>query len=454
MAESTWLARTLWALAVAVAWVAMEMIVSRLFTGFPWTALGITQHRLLPVIQLATVAGVPGVTFLVVWLSTALFVAGVRLAHRLAGVGRHGDAAARRPLAAGPGHRSGPDLLVSLRFALMTDLGLPLLALLAVTFWGARQLVAGTPAARELKLVLVQPSIPQRLIWDPRETTNRFQTLMTLSEAALRTGPDLLVWPEASLPDYSPENFRALTNLVARHRVWMILGADDAAPRAEGGFDVFNSALLFDPAGRYVASYRKQRLVIFGEYIPLVRWLPFVKYLTPIEGGFTPGEGPVTFELSSPSARISPLICFEDVFARGVRHHVEPGTDFLLNLTNDGWFGEGSAQWQQAANAVFRAVENRRPLIRCTNNGLTCWIDEFGRLREALGSADGTVYAAGFLSLRLPLPAVGEEMPATFYRQHGDVFGWACAGLTLAMAACRALSGRWRSPLTRAAGRV
>ncbi len=440
VADLPWAPRALCTLSCAAAWVTTEMLAAHLLTGFPWNPLGASQYALVPLIQIASVTGLPGVSFVVVWTSVALAVSGLRLAVRVA-------EPERRWPAANPRSRPPPGLppagggVLSFRFALVTDLGLPLLALLSLTIWGAQRLVRSAPAGRELKLALVQPSIPQRLIWDPRESTNRFEKLMELSRLALASRPDLLVWPESSLPDFDEAHYRALTNLIATHRAWMVLGADDAERRADGGYDAFNSAFLFAPDGGYVATYRKQRLVAFGEYVPLERWLPFLRRFTPIEGNFMPGPGPVTFELTDPPARFSVLICFEDVFARGARRHVEPDTDFLLNLTNDGWFGESAAQWQQAVNAVFRAVENGVPLVRCTNNGLTCWVDAHGRFRAILGRPDGSVYAPGFLAARLPLPPASTARPPTYYRRHGDRFGWGCAGLTAALLAGR-LAGR------------
>jgi apolipoprotein N-acyltransferase len=124
---------------------------------------------------------------------------------------------------------------------------------------------------------------------------------------------------------------------------------------------------------------------------------------------------------------MSVLICFEDVFAHEAREHVQGDTDFLINLTNDGWFGDGAAQWQQTASAIFRAIENGAPLLCCSNNGITCWIDAQGRLREVLGWP-GHVYGSGIMTLQVPL---GEGLPRrpTFYNLHGDFFGWSCAAV-------------------------
>jgi apolipoprotein N-acyltransferase len=181
-------------------------------------------------------------------------------------------------------------------------------------------------------------------------------------------------------------------------------------------------------------------LVIFGEYIPLVHWLPFLKWLTPIGGELTPGKLPVQFEIKNPSVKMSVLICFEDMFAHEAREHAGPDTDFLINLTNDGWFGHGAEQWQQATSGIFRAVENGVPLLRCTNDGLTCWADAQGRMRQILGAPDN-VYGPGFITAQIPLRAPGDRSQ-TFYNRHGDWFPASCAGLGLGWLAAMIWSGR------------
>jgi apolipoprotein N-acyltransferase len=193
-----------------------------------------------------------------------------------------------------------------------------------------------------------------------------------------------------------------------------------------------------------VATYRKRRLVIFGEYVPLARWLPFLRRFTGVGGDFTPGAEFVPFQLSDLKVKTSVLICFEDVFPHSAREHVEADTDFLLNLTNNGWFGESAAQWQHAASAVFRAVENGLPLVRCANNGLTCWVDAVGRLNEVFFPGSSDVYGAGFKIAHVPLLA-GQQRPPTCYRRHGDWFGWTCAGFAVLTLGRRCL-GQRREP--------
>jgi apolipoprotein N-acyltransferase len=322
-----------------------------------------------------------------------------------------------------------------IRFAWQSDIFLPLFVIVAAFAFGSVRVRDQNPPTSTFRVTLIQPSIPQTLIWDENENTNRFYQLLALSENALKNKTDLLIWPESAVPEFSKPVFYAITNLVRAHHVWLIFNADDAVWRPDAknkdDYDDFNAAFLFDPNGDCAGIYHKQKLAIFGEYIPLVRWLPFVKYLTPITGSFTSGNQPVTFELSDPNVKAAPLICFEDVFPQLARKCVRDDTDFLVNLTNDGWFSESAEQWQHMANAVFRAVENGVPLVRCANNGLTCWIDSNGRVREIFKDKNGSVYGVGSMTIELPLSQSAGNRTTTFYNRHGDMFGWACVAVAI-----------------------
>ena len=472
----SWSGRTLWSLTGAAIWVALEMIRVRFLGGFPWNPLGASQFQLIPLIQIASVTGVYGMSFLVVWVSLSLFSAGRMIFHRTAS-----------------------------RFAWQVEILLPLAAIAALFAFGFARMNEQNPSGATLRITLVQPSIPQALIWDPNANTNRFRQLLDLSEQALTSAQqtneplapsltppggervvraerdrergsnetDLLIWPESAVPEFDEVSYAAITNLVRTHHLWLIFNAEDYVWRSGTGtnndYDVFNAAFLFNPEGRCAAVYHKQKLVIFGEYIPLVRWLPFVKWFTPITGSFASGDRVVPFEMDwwgerprepfgqtndiSPggSPGVSPhqkvktatLICFEDVFPELTRKYAQDDTDFLVNLTNDGWFGEGAAQWQQTAAAVFRAVENGVPLVRSANNGLTCWVDTNGRLREIFRDKTGSVYGVGAMTIELPLSQPGEKRAPTYYNQHGDWFGWLCVGVTGVLFAVK-ISGRRR----------
>jgi apolipoprotein N-acyltransferase len=316
----------------------------------------------------------------------------------------------------------------------MAEIILPFTAIFAAMFYGFHQLAHPAATRREVKVSLVQPGIPQTMIWDESMNRERFQQLMDLSEMALAQPADVLIWPEAALPgtpyDGDGKLGAPIADLAREHKSWLIIGADDFEVKpAETNF--FNASFLINPQGQIAAHYRKRGLVIFGEYIPLERWLPFIKWFTPISGSYTPGDRAVQFQLSSQGSSVpekvqtSVLICFEDVFPHLARKSVEPDTDFLVNITNDGWFGEGAAQWQQAAAATFRSIENGVPLVRCANTGITCWIDRYGRWQQVFTDKNGSVYGVGFMHGTIPLP---DRHPQTFYNQHGDWFGWVCVG--------------------------
>jgi apolipoprotein N-acyltransferase len=390
-----------WALCAGLIWVALEMARGRLWSGFPWNFLAVSQYKMLPFIQMTAVTGVYGLSFLMVWTSVSVVVALIVLTRQ-------------------PGR------------GVWAEAGVPMLVTAGIASFGAYQVAAIPRAEEELNVVLIQPSIPQTLIWDPKQDEALFQNLLKLSESALTDKASLLLWPEGAWSSLTPPHQEAVARLVAGHKVWLVANANTIGEGGQGTEEpVYNSSLLISPAGELEGVYHKRRLVIFGEYAP--KWLPFLKWLTPIDGAFTSGTDAVQFKMKNPDAQFSVLICFEDMFPEEAREHVTPETDFLVNLTNDGWFGEGAEQWQQAANAVFRAVENGVPLVRCTNNGLTCWADAQGRLREIFAAA-GNVYGAGFLAARIPLRAGGDRR-GTFYNRHGDWFGWSCCAMSLCLCA-------------------
>jgi len=406
-----WGRRTRWILSAAAAWVALEFAVGWLLTGFPWLRLGVTQGGMLPLMQMLAWVGLPGLSFLIVWFSISLVCALLSLA---------GDP--------------------NRRWLAWREIALPMLVV-AIMFAGgaSRMKTLGrlTEArAREVKVALVQPSFPQTLIWDEGAATNRLRKTLELSRVALAAKPDVLIWPESGLPGmlrFQDHVYRTVTGLAKEHGVWLICNGDDAE-LPEGAADVsrpdfFNSVFLVSPRGEVLDRYHKRQLVMFGEYVPLVKWLPFLKYLTPIGEGFTPGGKAARFEMRELGLTASPLICFEDVFPWLARDAAGTNTDLLVNLTNDGWFGESAEQWQHLANARCRAIETGRPLIRCANNGISCWIDPLGVVHGASYDDGRSVYAEGVKVLRVRVP---EQPIDTSYRRRGDWFAWLCVIATVA----------------------
>ncbi len=436
-ARSAWHERAVWSVFCAAAWVACELVMARLLTGFPWNLLGSSQYLSLPLIQMATVTGVYGVSFQVAWVSVGILCAGFAVLSSTE-IAQNGPRSETHRLA---GQFWGP----------LGDLAAPLMGLAACLSFGFAKLIRPEVPGPEIRVALVQPSIPQTLIFDSRESTNRFNKLIDLSLVAMAAKPDLLVWPEAATPGllrFDSTTADDIARMLKGSRTSMILGADDAEPipeptnRRGARYNYYNSAFLMNPGGAIAGNYRKRRLVLFGEYVPLARWLPFLRHLTPIDGGFESGKSPGWFTLEEPRARIGILICFEDAFPHSVRETVDLETDFLINLTNDGWFGESAAQWQHAISSVFRAVENQLPVIRCTNNGLTCWIDARGRMHEVFFGDSPNVYGAGIKAFKMPMTEGPRHQGLTFYTRHGDVFALACFAITGAALALSFLARR------------
>jgi apolipoprotein N-acyltransferase len=431
--ESSWSSRTLWIFQTAVLWVTLEMILGRFLSGFPWDFLGVSQYKMTPLIQISSFTGVYGISFLIIWFAVSFFAAAFTIIHN--------------PIQ---------------RQSWVKELALPLLVIAFTAFYGMRQIRDYPAPTHTVKVALIQPSIPQTMIWDTNENDYRFRQLLALTQKALSNNPDIFIWPEASVPnmirqadvlregqrlgvwdaaetkdalEYFESYQRAILDLVSGHKVWAIIGSDDAVfqpnAKTEKQLDYYNSAFAISPQGKITDIYRKRRLVIFGEYVPFVKWLPFMKYLSPAgESGFRPGDKPIPFRLGSLDITTSVLICFEDTFPHIAREYVAPDTDFLINVTNNGWFGESAAQWQHAATAIFRAIENGVSLVRCANNGLSCWVDELGRIHQPYFPGTRDIYGAGFKIIQLPVLPPGQTRPITFYTRHGDVFGWTCVALT------------------------
>ncbi len=394
---STWLRRLLWSLTAATAWAALEILRAHLLGGFPWSFVAVSQYQLVPLIQIASVTGVYGVSFLVVWFSLALFCAA-------------------RMILVNPAKRH----------VWQAEIVLPLVVVIACFTSGLFRMNHGAATENSLRVTMIQPGIPQTVLWDPAANEKTFAQFLAQNEAALTNETDLLIWPESAVPELSEENCRAISDLTLRHHVWLIFNGEDATVTpAETNF--FNAAYLVNPQGKLTTTYHKQKLVIFGEYVPLVKWLPFLKWFTPIVGGWTEGEQPVTFAVGR--AKCAALICFEDTFASVARGAAQDDLDFFVNLTNDGWFGDSSEQWQHMANSVFRCVENGVPLLRCANNGVTCTINAQGRVEKIFHDAHGSEYGDGVLTVKIPLLSAEKKSAATFYNRHGDWFGWGCVGV-------------------------
>ena len=217
---------------------------------------------------------------------------------------------------------------------------------------------------------------------------------------------------------------QSLNAALREKKIWRVWGADR---RSEDGAPL-NSSVLMDSEGNELAYYSKQHLVMFGEYVPFGEELPFLKKLAPV-GNFARGKGPEVFDMGR--AKMSVIICFEDVVPKLARRAATPEVDFLLNLTNDGWFGQSHQQWQHARSAAWRAIETRRPLVRCTNNGITGWVDEHGRFHGVLEP----VHSPRVNVVTVPLRRGPHGL--TFYQRTGDWLAWGAVVICLGLLAAQ-----------------
>ena len=210
---------------------------------------------------------------------------------------------------------------------------------------------------------------------------------------------------------------QAIVGSLARtHRTYVLLNSLE--PTANGGS--YNSAILINEQGHKIAQYDKIRLMPFGEYVPLPRWLPGSGSVRSIVGEFTPGSSHTLMPLGAFRAGV--FICIEAAHADVARAFTNTGADVLINISNDGYLGPTAVMRQHLANAVFRAVENDRDMVRVTNSGISAYIDANGHVRDATASFQEAVR-----TWTVSKTAAG----STFYSRHGDVFAYACALITL-----------------------
>jgi apolipoprotein N-acyltransferase len=247
--------------------------------------------------------------------------------------------------------------------------------------------------------------------------------LEQISIDAARRNPGVIIWPEAPAPfTLQDKNFAAIARKIAQESGSdFLVGAEDWKHDAAGKWLATNSAILLNPTGERVYSYDKIHLVPFGEYVPLRKYLTFTGKLTADLGDFTPGHEYTVGRL--PGGRFSTFICFEAVFPDAVRRFTANGAELLINISNDGWFGRSSAPAQHLMMARVRAVENRRWLLRDTNNGYTVSVDPYGRILARLPT-----------DVRAQLDApYGFRDDLTLYARFGDWFAWLCVIASVAL---------------------
>lgn len=404
-------------LLAAGAWVACEWLRSTtVFTGFGWNGLGVGLHQNRVLIQAADLVGVMGLSFLPVLVACT------------------GWNTLRRQVAIYQGTGTCRTRL---------DFTLALVLLLAAAGYGMRRITATPGPQVTVRTLLVQPNVPQVEAWEHRPKPHLYERLARLTRlyAEARDGRpsdvDLVVWPESALPVHLyglPEHEPFFDQLLALGDYSLLTGTEIYREGQPAGHV---SAVLFKGGYAHRQEHHKVHLVPFGEYLPLGDYPPFSWLRAVIPGDFAPGKSTEPLKLAQPQADIIPLICFEDTVGRLARRFVRPGPQMIVNLTNDGWFLNSRAMEVHTANAKFRAIELRRPMVRATNTGVTCFIDPLGTVTSRLADPQtGSTLVEGCLPGEVRVPQAGEM---TLYARHGDWF----ALLWLALCALAALRHRF-----------
>ena len=402
-------------LAAPCLWVALEVVRGRLMSGFPWLELGHSQHACLPLIQIADLAGVHGVSFL-------LAMAAGAGSDVLAAIERRDRTRTRLGLAAVP--------LAATLIACACALGYGL--------WRLRTLDV-KPGPR---VAIVQGNIPQalKLSLTQEQALEALGRHVQLSRDTLAQEPDMIVWPETMSPgmlNLPAQGYGWHGQLAERCRAELgKLARDSGAHLLIGSIAVegspittsFNSAFLFGPTRRYLGRYDKMHLVPFGEFIPFRKQFPFLARIVPVPGDMSPGKESSVFDAIGEPFGV--LICYEDVVPYLARALRRDGAAFAVNITNDGWFRGSPELDQHNGIAVFRAVENRMGLVRATNTGMSSFISPTGRVHAVLKREGKWREVEGTLVDRVRVSPT-----RTLFTRVGDAWGWLCVAASAAMLA-------------------
>ena len=389
-------------------WVAVELARTRI-TAFPWELLGYSQTGNFALTRITTLTGVYGLSFEIA-LVNSVFAAAFLAPH---------GAQERRKWLLGA-------------------------ACVAAMILQAGQLLSPPPLAADHTALLVQPNIP--ILEGGAWTKQYFQdtlrdltakSLQPAGDAGERATPhfDLIVWPESPSPFYTndPMFRNAVSSLAKLSGTWVVAGAIGITPamHSAGATErIFNSAALVNPQGEWVGRYDKVHLVPFGEYLPFPQLFAFAGGLTKEVGEFQRGTSRTP--LDAGGERFGMFICYESIFPDEVRQGPLQGAEVLLNISNDGWYGDSGAWKQHLQQTEMRAIENDRWLLAGTNTGMTASIDPYGRLVAATPRKVRTTLAAPYALIS----------GTTFYTRHGDWFAYLCAIISAGALAARFVVSR------------
>ncbi len=335
-----------------VLWVLLEWVRGWMITGFPWNSLGYSQYKFRYLIQPADLLGVHGISFLVVLVNAGIYSL---ICNKTKGSQRY-----------------LPAMIASI--LIIFCIGYSIHRINNMEHEGVA-----------FDCLIIQANIPQEQKWNPAykdEILYKYLALTKMGVEKRYAVPALVVWPEAATPFRFERDFarrQRMIRFVESMNLTLLFGS---ASIAQNG-DHQNSSYLIDKNGRILYKYHKMHLVPFGEYIPLRELLFFIDKLVPGEGDFKPGTEHVIMQAGK--ARMGNIICYEALFPGISAACRQKGANLLANLTNEAWFGRSKAAPQVLSQVVFRAIENKVPLIRAANTGISAFIDPTGRIIESIG---------------------------------------------------------------------
>lgn len=400
--------RLLLLLLVPLLWAGLETARGVWFTGFPWNPLGVSQYRNPVVSQVAALGGVPLLSALMVAIQVVIALTALRTVDQLY----------RR--------RTG-------RWNTELTVGLALwLAAMAYGISALRE-VQQTPGV-SVRVAAIQPAVEQRKKWTDDHVQEIYDALDLYTRFALlsREHLDLIVWPETALPGYVmvTEKDATFVHELLSFGVPLLVGSMDVEQHDEE-LRYFNGSYLYLPEQGLAGAYRKQHLVMFGEYLPWDKHIPLMRRFSPLGFSCWPGEEASVFRLPQPPVLFSPLICFEDVLPYLSRRFVRRGARLLVNQTNDAWFDGTAGPIQHMSHSVFRCIENRVPMVRAANSGVSCFIGADGRIRDAAvrRQANWQLGEAGYNISAVHVPDAPDRLPR--YTRYGDwLFGYPALAIT------------------------
>lgn len=397
-------------LAAPVLWICLEYCKSYLFTGFPWENLGYSQYLNHYLVQFADIAGVYGLSFLIVLANAALFDVVVK--------------------------RSRKEFILAAAVILI---------MAGVLIYGvnrSKQVDKILQNAAGIEVALIQGNIDQSIKWNDgfqKETINIYEQL-SLQNAPLKEG--LVVWPETAVPfNYQDAGQfqRQVRDICFKTKSWFIFGSTSYESSKENT-NYYNSAYLLSPDGEIKGKYDKVHLVPYGEYVPLRNVFPFIKKLTAGMGDFSAGAG--YHPLTANNKKIGILICYEGILPLAARTYKKEGAELLVNITNDAWFGATSAPFQHFSMAVFRAVETRLYLVRAANTGISAIISPKGEI-----VAQTNIFEKAAIRDNVKFSGV-----QTVYAEYGDILVIVCFGLVIFFFALILLRRRTRNAFRKHTG--